>query len=130
MLNSFLKGNRFLANEFTVPLLPSPQDAVHQGPDQAVGLAQAETKRFDDLGDGEDRAGGLEKEQNFQAVSQGLIHPRYHILKISYQKENLEYPHGVSPVKKKSGHSPPSPVPLGEDTLVSLFSLDMAGKMT
>jgi len=102
---------------------------VHQGPDQAVGLAQVETKRFDDLGDGEDRAGGLEKEQNFQAVSQGLIHPRYHILKISYQKENIEYSHGVSPVKKKSGLFLSSRVPSGKTFGVSHFSLDMGGEM-
>jgi hypothetical protein len=115
MVNSFLNGNRLLANEFTVPVLPSQQAVVHQGPDQAAGLAQVETKRFDDLGDGEDRAGGLEKEQNFQAVGQGLIHPGYHFLKISYQRENSEYSHGNSSVKKKSGHFPFFPVTLGED---------------
>jgi hypothetical protein len=121
MRNSFLNGNRFLANEFTVPVLPFQQATAHQDPDQAVGLAQAETKTFDHLGDGEDRAGGLEKGRNFQAGGQGLIHPRYHILKISYQKENLEYSHGLSPVKKKSGHFPFFPATLRETLSGLLF---------
>ncbi len=102
---------------------------MQRSPDQAVGLAQAGTKGFDDLGDGEDRADGFEKKQIPQAVGQELIHPRYHILKISYQKENLEYSHGVSAVKKNSAHCPSFLVPLGGDPLV-FFSLDMAGKMT
>jgi hypothetical protein len=94
-----------------------PQIVVHQGPDQAVGLALAEAKMFDDLGDGQDRAGGIEKEQNFQAGGQGLVHPGNHFLKISYQRENSGYSHGNSSVKKKSGAFPFFPVTLGEDLL-------------
>jgi hypothetical protein len=108
--------------------LPFQQVVVQKSPDQAAGLAKAETKGFDDLGDGKDRADGLEKERKFQAVGDGLIHPRYHILKISYQKENLEYSHGVSRVKKKSSHSPSFPVPLEEDPLVCFFLLTWQGK--
>ena len=94
--NSFMKGQRdhgdieFLLGQesqtqgiHSQRVLPAPvrrfqQPVVNQSPHQAVGLALAEAESSGDFQDGKDRAGGIEQEQNFQTVGQGLIHFHCH----------------------------------------------------
>jgi hypothetical protein len=50
------------------------ESVVHQSPHQTVGFALAESQAIGDFHHRKNRAGGVEKEQNFEPMGKGLVH--------------------------------------------------------